>query len=78
VTDSVKTTTPPMCTTCGAHPALRGGTQCATCHPLTSHDAYRAGLCCQCRSTRYSAGRPRCKECHAEYTTSDQSRAMAS
>lgn len=78
MTDSARTTTPLVCTTCRTHPALRGGTQCATCHPLTSHDAYRAGLCCQCRNTRHSAGRPRCNECHLEYTTDGQSTPKAS
>ena len=26
--------------------------------------AYRKGLCVDCRVRRYSAGRPRCNECH--------------
>lgn len=26
--------------------------------------AYRAGLCVDCRTVPYSAGRPRCDECH--------------
>lgn len=63
--------TPPLCTTCCERPALRGGTHCATCHPLTPHDAYRAGLCCQCRSTRHSAGRPRCNACHIDYMSTN-------
>ena len=29
------------------------------------HAAYRAGLCVDCRAVRYSAGRPRCNDCHA-------------
>ena len=30
-----------------------------------SNDAYRAGLCVDCREQPHSAGRPRCDECHA-------------
>jgi hypothetical protein len=26
--------------------------------------AYRRGLCIDCRTRRYSAGRPRCNDCH--------------
>lgn len=29
--------------------------------------AHRAGLCIDCRTVRYSAGRPRCNGCHAAY-----------
>jgi hypothetical protein len=29
--------------------------------------AYVAGLCIDCRTVRYSAGRPRCNACHAAY-----------
>jgi len=29
--------------------------------------AYRAGLCIDCRTVRYSAGQPRCNGCHAAY-----------
>lgn len=35
------------------------------------HDAYRRGLCADCRVRPYSAGRPRCNECHTLYTTHD-------
>jgi len=28
------------------------------------HDAYRAGLCCDCAADPYSEGRPRCARCH--------------
>lgn len=31
-----------------------------------AHDAYRQGLCVDCRETRYSPGRPRCTDCHAK------------
>ena len=31
--------------------------------------AYRAGLCVDCRTRRYSAGRPRCSGCHTDYVT---------
>jgi hypothetical protein len=30
-----------------------------------SNTAYRNGLCIDCRTTRYSPGRPRCNDCHA-------------
>lgn len=33
-----------------------------------SNAAYRAGLCIDCRTVRYSAGRPRCAACHAALT----------
>ena len=29
--------------------------------------AYRTGRCTDCRTVRYSAGRPRCNGCHAAY-----------
>ncbi len=29
------------------------------------HAAYRAGLCIDCQAVPYSAGRPRCNDCHA-------------
>ena len=29
--------------------------------------AYRSGLCVDCRTRSYSAGRPRCADCHADY-----------
>jgi hypothetical protein len=29
--------------------------------------AYIAGLCIDCRAVGYSAGRPRCSNCHAAY-----------
>lgn len=32
---------------------------------LAQNSAYRQGLCIDCRKVRYSAGRPRCNECHA-------------
>jgi hypothetical protein len=32
--------------------------------PSEGNTAYRAGLCIDCHSRRYSAGRPRCNECH--------------
>lgn len=32
------------------------------------HAAYRAGQCVDCRAVPYSAGRPRCDDCHAAYT----------
>jgi len=31
--------------------------------------AYRNGQCIDCRSTRYSPGRPRCNDCHHTYLT---------
>lgn len=31
------------------------------------HDAYRAGLCIDCRTKKYSAGRPRCSDCHQDH-----------
>lgn len=34
---------------------------------MTRHDAYRAGLCIDCQTVRYSAGRPRCNDCHATH-----------
>ena len=34
---------------------------------LGRHDAYRRGLCVDCRTAPYSAGRPRCKDCHTIY-----------
>lgn len=30
---------------------------------------YRQGLCCDCGEKPYSAGRPRCAECHREHVT---------
>jgi hypothetical protein len=41
--------------------------------------AYRAGLCVGMCGRRYSAGRPRCNECHAEYAsqTTEQETARA-
>jgi hypothetical protein len=32
--------------------------------PSDGNEAYRAGLCVDCRSRCYSAGRPRCNDCH--------------
>ena len=31
------------------------------------NDAYRNGLCIDCKTVRYSAGRPRCNDCHGDY-----------
>lgn len=55
------------CSVCHAHPHLRGGPYCDQCHPLSPPDAYRRSLCRDCRNTRYSAGRPRCTECHDDF-----------
>lgn len=30
-------------------------------------DAYRAGLCVECKTEPHSAGRPRCEGCHRTY-----------
>ena len=51
--------------------ARRSGAPMITATP-TSPDgnaAYRAGLCVDCRTRRYSAGRPRCSGCHTDYVT---------
>jgi hypothetical protein len=32
---------------------------------MSAADAYRAGICIDCQTTRHSAGRPRCNACHA-------------
>ena len=31
------------------------------------HAAYIAGLCVDCRTKKYSAGRPRCSDCHQDH-----------
>lgn len=31
------------------------------------YDRYRAGLCVDCGQKPYSAGRPRCEECHRKH-----------
>jgi tRNA(Ile2) C34 agmatinyltransferase TiaS len=33
----------------------------------TRHVRYRQSLCVDCGERRYSAGRPRCDECHHKY-----------
>jgi len=33
------------------------------------HDAYRHGLCVDCRTAPHSAGRTRCGQCHRRWTT---------
>jgi len=38
--------------------------------PPADHDAYRAGLCCDCSTVPYSAGRPRCGPCHGALQSS--------
>lgn len=35
--------------------------------PTDRHDAYRQGLCVDCKSAWASAGRPRCQSCHDVY-----------
>ena len=44
----------------------RSGTQSGK-QSKNRHDAYRAGLCIDCKTVRYSAGRPRCNDCHATH-----------
>jgi hypothetical protein len=34
---------------------------------LTRAHAYRSGRCVDCQTTRYSAGRPRCEDCHGKF-----------
>lgn len=36
---------------------------------LDSHEAYRRGLCVDCRECPHSPGRPRCEQCHSTYVT---------
>lgn len=33
----------------------------------TANARYRQGLCVSCGQVPYSAGRPRCNECHGDY-----------
>jgi tRNA(Ile2) C34 agmatinyltransferase TiaS len=36
-------------------------------HRQVKDDRYRAGLCVDCGTRPYSAGRPRCEACHKTY-----------
>jgi hypothetical protein len=38
------------------------------------HAAYRAGLCIDCHTVPYSAGRPRCNPCHTAHLPSPHKR----
>ena len=40
--------------------------------PATRHARYRQGLCADCGQKRYSAGRPRCQECHVAWARTEQ------
>lgn len=44
---------------------------------LDRHEAYRRGLCVDCRECAHSAGRPRCEKCHSVYITQGSGRGPA-
>lgn len=48
--------------------AIVAGKVAARGEVLTQREAHRIGLCVDCKAVRHSAGRPRCDDCHRDYT----------
>jgi hypothetical protein len=38
--------------------------------PADEHEAYRRGICRDCKTAWHAAGQPRCDSCHEEYVRS--------